>query len=84
MLIQKNKIIRVGNYLIHVGTYKTTDIAIFSKNTHEVIKFRNIRKGSKLAKIKRDYKIYLSSTDSFYFSFMQEDTLEALIKDLKI
>lgn len=83
ILIQKNKIIRAGNFLIHVGTYNTTDIAIISKFTGEFVKFKDIRKGGKLEKIKRKFKQNLCSTETFNFSFVQPEKLNEIVNFLK-
>ena len=83
MKIEKNSIINCGNYIIHIGTYKETDIAIESRATGEICLFKNIRKGGKLAKIKRKFKRFLCSNEAFYFSFMQPADVTNLIQTLK-
>lgn len=82
-LVQNNQIIRAGNYLIHIGTYKTTDVAIISKFTGEFVKFKDIRKGGKLAKLKRKFKNSLCSSETFNFSFVQPEKVQEIINILK-
>jgi hypothetical protein len=80
ILTQENKILNCGNYLVSISTYKSTDVAIVSKFTREFVQFKNIRKKSKLEKIKNKFKKYLCSDTELYFSFKQEDKVEELIK----
>ena len=79
ILIQKNQIIKAGNFLVSIGTYNTTDIAIISKFTGEFVKFKDIRKGGKLEKLKRKFKQNLCSTETFNFSFVQPDKLKEIV-----
>ena len=79
ILIQKNQIIKAGNFLVSIGTYNTTDIAIISKFTGEFVKFKDIRKGGKLEKLKRKFKQNLCSTETFNFSFVQPDALKEIV-----
>lgn len=81
--IKKATMIPAGNYRVSIGTYSTGDVAIFSNHTGEVCKFKDIRKGGKLAKIKRMFKGSICSTDSFFFSFMTEERTHKLIQLLK-
>ena len=83
ILIQKNQIIKAGNFLVSIGTYNTTDIAIISKFTGEFVKFKDIRKGGKLEKLKRKFKQNLCSTETFNFSFVQPDKLKEIVTFLK-
>ena len=81
--IKKGNIFPCGNYLISIGISTETDIAIFSKSTGEVCKFKNIRKGGKLHKIKRKFSKYLVSGEAFYFAYMYENTVKELVSELK-
>ena len=83
ILIQKNQIIKAGNFLVSVGTYNTTDIAIISKFTGEFVKFKDIRKGGKLAKLKRRFKQNLCSSETFNFSFVHPEKLTKIVNFLK-
>lgn len=82
-LIKKGQKINAGNYIVSIGTYKTTDVAIVSKNTGEFVKISNIRKGGKLEKAKRKFGRWLNSKDTFTFEFMQPDTVSDLVDFLK-
>ena len=72
-----------GNYIVSIGTYSTTDVAIISKNTGEFVKISNIRKGGKLEKVKRKFGKGLNSKDTFTFQFMQPDKVSDLVDFLK-
>ena len=77
--IKKNTLIPAGNFFVSIGTYKETDVAIFSKSSGEFCQFKHIRKGGKLAKVKRKFKINLCSGTEFCFSFLsKEDTLKLI------
>ena len=81
--IEKSALINAGNFLISIGTYNITDIAIVSKRTGEFCKFSDIKKGGKLAKAKRKFKTWLCSTETFNFAFMTTQTTIELINFLK-
>jgi len=81
--IKKGILINTGNFQVSIGTYNTGEVVIFSKSSGNACKFTNIRKGVKLAKVKRKFKLYLCSSDAFYFSGMPEKTTIELIDFLK-
>lgn len=81
--IEKNTLINVGNYQISVGHSSTSEIAIISKSTDYFTQFKNIKKGGKLAKIKRKFNKRLCSGEAFFFSYMSEDETLELINMLK-
>jgi hypothetical protein len=73
--------IRTKGFDISIGIEKH-QIALFSQSTDEFTPFTSIKKGGRLAKIKRKFRIHLASTTHFVFEGMSEqDTLE-LIKML--
>jgi hypothetical protein len=80
---KKGTIINAGNFQVSIGTYNITDVAIFSKHTGKFVQFKNIKKGSKLSKLKRKFKLWLDSDNEFTFRFMQPETTIELIKFLK-
>lgn len=81
--IKKGQKISAGNYIVSVGTYNSTDVAIVSKNTGEFVKISNIRKGGKLEKAKRKFSKWLNSKETLTFQFMQPDTVSDLVNFLK-
>ena len=80
--IEKNTLINAGNFKISIGR-EITEIAILSKGTGDFCKFSDIKKGGKLAKTKRKFKLWLCSGEQFFFSFMQPTTTIELIKFLR-
>lgn len=81
--IKKSTLIDVGNFYISIGIYDTTEIAIVSKSTGKICMFYYIKRGGKLAKVKRKFKQWLNSNEYFTFSGMSETTTLELIAFLK-
>jgi hypothetical protein len=80
--MQPQTTIRTKGFDISIGK-RIDQIALISQSTDEFTPFSSIRKGGRLAKIKRKFKSKLSSTTHFFFEgFSQDDTLQ-LIKLLK-
>ena len=76
--------INAGNHIISVGSFDTTEIAIFSKHTGKFIKFKDIpKKNSPLNKIKLRFKHFLCSETDLVFSHLQSDGVKEIIKILK-
>jgi hypothetical protein len=74
--------IRTKGFDISIGQ-RIDQIALISQSSDEFTPFTAIRKGGRLAKIKRKFKSKLSSSTHFFFEgFSEEDTLQ-LIKMLK-
>ena len=81
MEIKTGTTIRTKGFDISIGREKD-QIALISQSTDEFTPFTSIKKGGRLAKIKRKFKRNLSSDSHFFFEGMSEqDTLE-LIKML--
>lgn len=73
--------IRTKGFDISIGREKH-QIALISLSTDEFTPFTSIKKGGRLAKIKRKFKRNLASHSHFFFEWMSEqDTIE-LIKML--
>jgi hypothetical protein len=81
--IKKGTLIKCKGFDISIGTHDTSDIAIISHSSGDFAKFADIRKGGRLAKIKRKFKLWLCSQDDFCFSFMPNDITLQLIQMLK-
>lgn len=79
--LKANTLINCGSHEVSIGT-DTTEIAIFSKTTGEFCKFKDIKKGGKLAKIKRKFKKHLISETDMVFKMQEDDAIE-LIEMLK-
>lgn len=81
--IKKDAQINAGSFIVSIGTYNTGDVAIISKSSGEFSKLKDIRKGGKLAKVKRRFKRELNNRETFNFQFMTEEKTLELIKLLK-
>jgi len=79
--ITRGRLIKAGNHLVSIGTLKVEDVAIISKHTGEFARIGNA--GKKLKRIKRKFKTWLNSDETFTFSFMTPETTIELIKTLK-
>ncbi len=74
--------IRKNGFDISIGK-RIDQIGLISQSTDEFTPFSAIRKGGRLAKIKRKFKSKLSSSTHFFFeNFSEQDTLQ-LIKMLQ-
>ena len=82
-LIQKEALINAGNFQVSIGCHKITDVAIISKHTGRFVQIKDIRKGGKLAKVKRKFRRWFNSHDTFTFEWMQPETTLELINFLK-
>lgn len=74
--------IRTNGFDISIGK-RTDQIALISQSTDEVTPFESIRKGGRLAKIKRRFKSKLYSSTHFFFEGFSQDDILQLIKMLK-
>jgi hypothetical protein len=81
--IEKATLIPCKGFMISIGTHSTSEIAIISKTTGEFAHFKDIRKGGRLAKIKRKFKAHLCSTIDLCFSGMSDSDTFDLITMLK-
>lgn len=80
--LQEKTMIKAKGFDISIGR-RIDQIALISQSTDEFTPFTAIKKGGRLAKIKRKFKRNLSSSTHFFFeNFSEHDTLE-LIKILK-
>lgn len=81
-MFKPQSIISAGNFEVSIGRM-SHQVAIFSKSSGEVCKFANIRKGGRLAKIKRKFAKNIVSERAFFFEHMRDEDTETLIKWLK-
>lgn len=80
--IKKETRIRAKGCDISIGK-STHQIGLISHATDEFIPFTSIKKGGRLAKIKRIFKRKLSSSTHFFFEGMSEEDTIKLISILK-
>jgi len=81
--LKKATLISAGNFLVSIGTYKLTEIAIISKSTGEFVQQKQIKVSKKLKSAKRKFKANLNSNSTFTFSHMQPAQVYDLINLLK-
>jgi len=81
--LKKGMLINAGNFQVSIGTHDITDVAIISKSSGKFVEFKNIQKGGKLSKVKRKFKLWLNSNETFTFERMQPETTIELINFLK-
>ena len=77
-----NTIIRAKGIDISIGN-EIHKVALFSQNTGNAVTFKSIKKGGRLAKIKRKFKNKLVSNEDFFFERMYAGDIMELIKMLK-
>jgi hypothetical protein len=76
--IKTGTIIRTKGFDISIGK-EIHQIALISQSTDEFTPLKSIRKGGRLAKIKRIFKSKFSSSTHFFFDNMsQEDTIQLI------
>jgi hypothetical protein len=80
--LKRNTRIRANGFDISIGK-RIDQIAIISRSTDEFTPFNAIKKGGRLAKIKRKFKGNLCSSTHFFFEGMGENDVLQLIKILK-
>ena len=73
--------IKAGNFIVSIGAFDKREVAIISKSSGDFAKIKNA--GKKLKQVKRKFKTWLNSDETFTFSFMTEDLINDLITLLK-
>ena len=80
---KRGTIIKAGNFLISIGTFRTSEIAILSAYSHEFIKQERAKTNKKLSKAKRIFKNNLNCYNNFCFRSFTDDMIHELILILK-
>ena len=80
---KRGTIIKAGNFLISIGTFRTSEIAILSAYSHEFIKQERAKTNKKLSKSKRIFKNNLNCYNNFCFRSFTDDMINELILILK-
>lgn len=85
MIFKKGQLIDCKNFEVSIGIYDPKEVAIFSKKTGDFVKINksNLKRSKKLRKIKRVFKYWLNSNNTFTFSFMNDLRTQQLINELK-
>jgi len=82
-LIVKGNLISAGNFLVSIGAFDRSDVAIISKWSGDFVSLKSCKKSKKLKSVKRKFKIWLNNPDTFHFQFMTPDMTVDLINLLK-
>jgi len=78
-----NQQISAGNFIISIGRDGVRDVAIFSKSTGDFVKLTSKKRSKKLRAVHRKFNKFVSSFDTFCFSWFTDDMVVDLINILK-
>lgn len=78
-----NQQINAGNFIISIGKDGVKDVAIFSKTTGDFVKLTTKKRSKKLRAVHRKFNKFISSFDSFCFSWFTDDKVVDLINILR-
>ena len=82
MKLTPNTTLKAGNHIVSIGR-EAHFVAILSPSTHKFVELKNTKTNNKLAKIKREFKSWLSCSETFCFERMSEAQALKLINTLK-
>ena len=82
MEIKANTILKAGNHIVSIGM-ETHFVAVLSLNTHNFVELKRAKTNKKLAKVKRQFKSWLSCSETFCFERLSEEQTIKLINTLK-
>ena len=80
--LNTNSIILAGNHIVSIGR-EIHQVAILSPQTHKFVELKRTKTNKKLAKVKRQFKTWLSCDETFCFERMTEEKTNKLINILK-
>ena len=82
MTITENTILKTGNHLVSIGR-ETHFVAILSPTTNEFVELKSTKTNKKNAKVKREFKSWLSCPETFCFERLSETQTIKLINTIK-
>ena len=82
MKLTPNTILKAGNHIVSIGR-EAHFVAILSPSTHKFVELKNTKTNKKLAKVKREFKSWLSCSETFCFERLSEAQALKLINILK-
>ena len=82
MQLEKNTIHKVGNFLVSIGR-DGHQVAIMSVNTGEWVELKRTKTNKRLSKIKREFRLFLTSNEEFFFERMSNEQQVRVIDILK-
>jgi len=83
MKFTKGQQINAGNFIVSIGTFDTSDVAIISKHSGDFVLIKQTKISPKLKRVKRLLKSWLNSNNTFTFQFMNDDLTTQLLNILK-
>lgn len=82
-IFTKGQDIDAGKFIVNIGVFDTSDVAIISKSTGKFTTIKQTKVSKKLRKVKRDFKSNINNKANFVFQFMTDDQISQLIKILR-
>jgi hypothetical protein len=82
-IFTKGQDINAGNFIVNIGTFDTTDIAIISKSNGRFTKLKQAKVSKRLRKVKKHFKSNINNDFDFVFQFMVPSQVIQLIKILR-
>jgi hypothetical protein len=80
---KKGQQISVGNFIVSIGSFDISDVAIISKSSGNFVLLKQTKISPKLKRVKRLFKSWLNSDSTFTFQFMDQDQVVQIINILK-
>tara|TARA_R110002153_G_scaffold76733_3_gene197621 strand:+ start:4222 stop:4485 length:264 start_codon:yes stop_codon:yes gene_type:complete len=75
--------INAGNFIVNIGTFDTTDVAIISKSSGHFVKIKQSKISKKLKLIKKLFRFNINNSTDFVFQSLQVDQVNDLITILR-
>ena len=82
MQLEKNTIHKVGNFLVSIGR-DGHQVAIQSINTGEWVDLKRAKTNKLFGKLKREFRLFLTDNEKFFFERMSTKDKTRLIDILK-
>ena len=82
MKLKANTTLKAGNHIVSIGM-ETHFVAVLSPNTNDFVELKRAKTNKKLAKVKRQFKSWLSCSETFCFERLSEEQTIKLINTLK-
>lgn len=80
-LVNPNTIITLKRHNLSIGR-DVSEVAIIRKKNDEVFDFKSVKKGTALAKIRKNFSPHFASDEQFYLSNMSRKDIERVIEIL--
>ncbi len=81
--IKRGQLINAGNFLVSIGSFSTSDVAIISKHNGRFVKLSQTKRSKKLRTIKRLFNTWINNNTTFNFQFVTDDITSQIIAILR-